>query len=121
MTELFNTDRALKSLRKYLVDLQTLGEEIEGARIDYIKKKAALMDREQEARRMIFEEEVQVQATKQRDWIKYRTYLEDRDLEIAKEEVKRLEDKKEIIIESINALKMSFRITEMEVKNLNLN
>lgn len=116
----FSPVKALKTLRKAIKSIEEVGAEVQQKRIELSVAKAAHMDALQEARRKIFKGEADVQASRQRDWIAFETFIEDRAHEMAKDNFRIANDKLNVIIEVLNATKIAFRIAEMEIKNLNL-
>jgi len=100
-------------------ELVTLGKEITNARIDLMQKEAALYDAEYEARNDIFTGKEEVQASKIRDFIKWRSGIEQRILSQATHTLRNLMEQKAIKIEIINTSKVKLRVLEMEIKGLN--
>jgi len=95
-----------------------LGEKIKGQRLYLIEKQAALYDAENEARTEIFEEKIELQVSKLRDYIKWKTNRAEKEYMIAKMQLSQLISEKDILIEVINTAKLSYRIMEMEAKSL---
>lgn len=118
ITDDFNPIKAISTLRDNAVEIEKIGAEIEAARILGIQTMAALMDAEEAAREIVFQEEMK--ASFVRDYIKLKTAKEQKAHDIQREQIKILENKKDIIVEVNNSLKASFRIHDMEARNLNL-
>ena len=95
-----------------------LGEKIKGQRLYLIEKQAALYDAENEARTEIFEEKIELQVSKLRDYIKWKTNRAEKEYMIEKMQLRQLISEKDILIEVINTAKLSYRIMEMEAKSL---
>jgi len=119
ITNDFNPIKAISTLRENAVEIEKIGAEIEAKRIEMIKVMATLMDAEEAAREIVFKEEIK--ASLVRDYIKLKTAKEQKAHDLLREEIRILENRKDILIEVNNSLKASFRIHEMEAKNLNLN
>lgn len=118
ITDTFDPIKAINTLRENVVELTILGEKIEAKRNQLILKMAELMDAETLARQEVFDKEIK--ASLVRDFIKLKISKQEKDHSIVKEELKILEDRKNILIEVNNSLKASHRIHEMEARNLNL-
>ena len=118
ITDQFNPIKAINTLRDNAVAIEMLGEKIHAKRIQLIKDLALLMDAEEQARRDLFEKEIK--ASFARDFIKLQTAKQQKSHDIVKEELRMLEDQRDIIVEINNCLKASFKIHELEAKNLNL-
>jgi hypothetical protein len=95
-----------------------LGEKIKGQRLYLIEKQAALYDAENEARTEIFEEKIELQVSKLRDYIKWKTNRAEKEYMNEKMQLRQLISEKDILIEVINTAKLSYRIMEMEAKSL---
>jgi len=99
--------------------LVSLGAKIKRKRLDVILYQSKLCDVENEARNDLFTGKEEIQASRIRDYIKWRTGKEYKENEIAKLELRQLIDEREMLIEIINTAKSSLRILEMEIKGLN--
>ena len=84
-------------------------------------KQAEMYDKEQEAREEIFGGKVQIQASRQRDWLKWKTLKPTKEYEMAKHDLYDAMEQKEILIEIIQTAKIALRVMEMEAKSLHLN
>ncbi len=115
----FNPIKATETLRQHAVDIEALGEKLESTRLALIVAQAALYDTEKEARDDLFLERESVQASKVRDWMKWRVIAEQHQVDKLREELRLLVEKKEIMIEVVNATKASMRMWEIEAKFLN--
>lgn len=116
----FNPIKAQQTLSqtaKEFVELQRQLEQVRG-RKEYTH--AFLLDEEHEARRKIFEAEVSLPVTQQRDWIKYEVHEAQKAYDLAASKLAGLKEQIELKVEILNALKASLRLQDMEVKNLNL-
>jgi hypothetical protein len=116
----FNPKNALHTLRENAIKIQKMGEKLEELRTKRTLAKAKFMDAEQGARTKIFNKEVELPVSQQREWVKYQCHQEYKEYEILDDDVKTLRERLEILIEINNSLKAAQRMIEMEVKSLNL-
>lgn len=123
ITDRFDPIKAINTLRDNAVEIERLGEKIHAKRLQLVTALAELMDSEEQARIKVFQmlESRELTISMSRDFIKLRTAKEQKNHDIIKEELRILEDQRDIIIEVNNALKASFKIHELEARNLNLN
>lgn len=114
----FNPIKAIKTLRDNASAIEKIGGQIEAKRLELIKLMAELMDAEELARQEVFDQEIK--ASLVRDYIKLKTAKQQKVHDIMREELRSLENQRDILIEVNNCLKASFKIHELEAKNLNL-
>jgi len=115
----FDPVAAIKTLRSNANDIQKLGEGIKKKRLKLSLAKAALADKEKELRDQVFEGKVEIQATKLRDWMKWKAAAEQSEVDDLVDKIKVLESDLNILIEINNTVKFSHKIWEMEMKHLN--
>lgn len=114
----FDPERAVTSLRKFVSDLTAIGLALEKQRIELVVKEADLLDKENEVREQIFTGKIEVQASKVRDYIKWKTWKAEREVFKSREELKTLIEKKDILCEVNNAMKFAYKLATDEMKNL---
>ena len=115
----FNPIKAIQTLKDNAVEIQKLGESITEKRILLSLSKARLADKEKELRDEVFGG-LEIQATKLRDWMCWKKATEQKEVDMLSDEIKIAEGKLNILIEINNTVKFSYKIYEMEMKNLNL-
>jgi hypothetical protein len=115
----FTPQQILEVITRNTEDLVMLGNEITVARTNLMQKEAALFDAEYEARSDIFLKKEEVQASKIRDYIKWRAAKEQKEYSEANNILRSLMEKKSIKTELINTAKCRLRVLEMEIKGLN--
>ena len=113
----FDPIKALKTLRQFAIDIDKIGKQLEQQRLQLIMAQATLYDAEKKARDELFTGQVEVMASKSRDWLKWQVLAEQYDYDKKKEELRLLVEKKEIMVEVVNAVKASMRLWELENKN----
>ena len=119
ITTQFSPVLAIQTLRDNAVEIEQIGKEIENKKLQLIVALSKLKDAEKQARKDVFTKEIK--ASLARDYIKLMVAEEQKIYSILKEEVKMLEDRSRIIVEVNNSLKASFKIHELEARNLSLN
>ncbi len=116
--EPFNPENALESLRKFTHDIGEVGEKLIMARNFMAGMEAGMIDFEEEAEKNL-RQDPELSETAIKNQIKFLTSSRRRDFIIAKLRVKELEDRKDILVEINNSLKVALRIYELEYQNLN--
>lgn len=120
MTDTFDPQRAMETLRNNAIQISELGAEIEKLRLEHLVAMAELMDAEEVCRYEIFTDTQVIKAYQLRDWIKWKTAAQLKKEAILSEKIRILKDKMDVLVEVNNSLKASHRITMMEANNLNL-
>lgn len=85
-----------------------------------ILAEAGLRGKEADVRGEIFNKKVEIQASKLRDYIKWETWKEDLAFEREKQRLRQMEEKRNLIVDVNNNMKIAFKIMEVETKQLNL-
>lgn len=121
MSDAFNPIQAIQSLRDWAIKLQEIGEQMILERVIYNKSAIKLMEKEQEARELLFTGKEEVQASKLRDWIKWHCAAEE--LQAYKDELayKETKDRYDMIDRLISVTQTATKLAEAEMRNLNLN
>ena len=110
---------ALKKLEANRATIEKYGAQIREARIEFVKREAALIDAENNARERFFTGEAKdVKVSSLREWMKWETMNEAREKYHAEQKLKGLHEGFEIVIEVNNILKTQIRLMELEVHNL---
>ena len=118
ITDQFDPNRAIQTLKDNAIAINDLGQRLHETRLDYIQAKAKLMDKEAEARELLFGGgEAPCKATQTRDWIKWYVAAEHLEHDKLQEQIRGLKDRMEVLVEVNNSLKASHRIIELEIKN----
>ena len=115
----FDPIQAIKTLRSNAEEIMKLGNEIKEKRLKLSLVKATLADKMKELRGEVFEGNIEIQATKLNDWIKYKSADEQLEVDTLTDEIKVLDGQLQILIEINNTVKFSHKIWEMEMRNLN--
>lgn len=116
MINIIQAQNTLKETAKEFTELQSQLEQVRGQK-EYIH--AFLLDQEHEARRKIFEGEIKIPISQQREWIKYQTHAEIKAYNLASSKLAGLKEQIALRVEILNALKASLKLTDLEIKNLN--
>jgi len=110
--------QALTRLEEDLNSLRLAGNLLIERRKAHMLAEAKLIDSETEARKEYFDSKP-CKVSELRDWLKMKTAFEYAAERLLHNEIRTIQIQYDILQESINVLKMSVRIMDTEIKNLN--
>lgn len=120
MSEPFNPVEAMNSLREWAIKLEQIGKKKVQAQIEYNRAQIKLEEKEQEARELIFTGKQELQASRQRDWIKWYCSKEELEANRKKNAYKEIETEYGTIDRLISVTQTATKLAEAEMRNLNL-
>ena len=121
MAEIFDPQKAMASLRDWAIKLEEVGKRKITAMVEYNFAQIKLMEKEQEARKKIFEDKEDVQASKLRDWIKWICAEEELDAFRKECAYKEVRDEYDTIDRLISVTQTATKLAEAEMRNLGIN
>lgn len=110
--------QALTSLQSQLKQLLKVGAELVEKRKKYIMIEAEYIDAENAARKEYFDTKP-CKISELRDWVKMKSGMEYAQERLSHSEVKNIQMQYDMIVETINVLKISIKLMQDEMKNLN--
>ena len=120
MTQDFQPQQAIETLRNYKTDLEQLSGDYICERVYLQLLSAELMDAEQKARDEFFDKDPWPAATLLSHMIKRGSHKQKQAYQAQRAVVDQLEIKMKVLQESINLIKAAHRISLTEINNLNL-
>jgi len=121
MSEAFNPIQAMTSLRDWAIKLEEIGQRKISAMVEYNLKANLLLEKEQEARNLLFTGVEEVQASKVRDWIKWYCAKEELEAFKAENKYKEIRDEYEMIDRLISVTQTATKLAETEMRMTNIN
>jgi hypothetical protein len=115
----FSPQQAVESLRAAYQDIERIGKVLVEKRKQYVLVEADLIDHEALALKRYFEDKP-CKISEMSAWLKSETWDQRATESMLKSEIKALEAELNITVECLNALKTSYRISQLEANNLNL-
>ena len=114
-----NPQKALNLLRQYHTDIQVIGGKLVELRKQYVLVEAGLNGAEGAALTEYFEKKP-CRISEQSAWVKHKIWVERCEEAKLKSQIRAMETEWDVLIEALNVLKASIRLTELEIKNLSL-